>query len=54
MDPSLPCTRHPTSCHVSLLRFFGASTVTWYATPEQKLDLKVTNVPNILADAELV
>ena len=33
--------------------FSGSSTVTWYATPENKLELKVTNVPNIFADAEL-
>ena len=34
-------------------RFSGSSTVTWYATPDQKLELKVTNVPNVFADAEL-
>jgi hypothetical protein len=34
-------------------KFTGSSTVTWYATPEQKHELKVTNVPNVFADAEL-
>ena len=33
--------------------FSGSSTVTWYATPEQAIDLKVTHVPNVFADAEL-
>ena len=33
--------------------FEGSSTIRWYATPEQKLELKVTNLPNVFADAEL-
>ena len=33
--------------------FLGSLTVTWYATPEQAIDLKVTHVPNFFANAEL-
>ena len=33
--------------------FEGSSKITWYATPEQKLELTVTNKPNVFADAEL-
>ena len=33
--------------------FEGVSKITWYATPTQKLELNVTNVPNVFADAEL-